>query len=198
MKFLIVGRTGVGKDTLRKKLEEKLGWKFVKSYTTRSKRHPDEDTHIFISKNAASKYDDRIAHTVISNGSGEKDEYFATKQQFEEADAYIVDPFGAYEVLCNVHDEQICIVYLDTCSKAFTAWNTVLRNGSLWKTVSRMYSERKQFKQFDRFVQDYYSFGKSYSKLFENVCQVFHFYNTYDEECMNSFVRCLKASVSSK
>lgn len=198
MKFLIIGRTGTGKDTLRKKLEEQLGWTFIKSYTTRCKRYPEEDTHIFISKNTASNYTDKVAQTFIGNGNREIDEYFATREQFEQCDAYIVDPLGAYEVLCNVQDEQICIVYLDTCSKAVTAWNTVRRNRSLFKTVSRMLSERKQFKQFDRFIQDYYSFGKSSSKLLENVCQIFHFYNTYDEECLNSFVRCLKACAPSK
>lgn len=191
MKFLIVGRTGTGKDTLRKKLEDQLGWKFVKSYTTRCRRYPEEDTHIFISKNAASNYTDRIAQTSIRNGSGQKDEYFATREQFEQCDAYIVDPLGAYEVLCNVQDGQICIVYLDTYSKAFTAWNTVLRNRSLFKTVSRMLSERKQFKQFEQMIEDYYAYKSVRDNVFKNVFHVFHFYNTYDSECMDSFVRCI-------
>ena len=37
IKFLIIGRTGTGKDTLKETLEKDYGWKFVKSYTTRKK-----------------------------------------------------------------------------------------------------------------------------------------------------------------
>ena len=42
---LIAGRTGAGKDTLVKELINRE-FRGVKSYTTRPKRTPDEDTHI--------------------------------------------------------------------------------------------------------------------------------------------------------
>ena len=86
---------------------------------------------------------------------------------------------------------KICVIYLGTHLKSFTALNKVRRNGSLFKTVSRMLSDRKQFKQFEQMIEDYYAYKSVRDNVFKNVFHVFHFYNTYDSECMDSFVRCI-------
>ena len=68
MKILIVGRTSSGKDSLQDLLVKNYGWSFVKSMTTRPKRHPDEHGHIFISKEeaAAIPQHEKAAWTVIN------------------------------------------------------------------------------------------------------------------------------------
>ena len=67
MKVLVIGRTSTGKDALRNILEEKYGWKFVHSHTTRPKRTPTEDTHVFVTKEYADSVpiEDKVAKTVI-------------------------------------------------------------------------------------------------------------------------------------
>lgn len=109
MKILIVGRTSSGKDSLQDLLVKNYGWSFVKSMTTRPKRHPDEHGHIFISKEeaAAIPQHEKAAWTVI-NGY----EYFCTRQQIYESDAYIVDPKGVEVLLKNMPEEWFRVVYM--------------------------------------------------------------------------------------
>lgn len=114
MKFLIVGRTASGKDHLKEILQARYGWKFVKSYTTRAKRTPDEDTHIFISHEEAQAIpaSEKVAITKICNQNEIPDEYFATRKQVQEADAYIIDPIGVKILLSNMPDECFEIIYV--------------------------------------------------------------------------------------
>ena len=113
MTTLIVGRTGTGKDALRTILEKKFGWKFVQSYTTRPCRsEEDKQSHVFITKEQADGFKDRVAWTEI-NGY----EYFSTREQLDEADGYIIDPSGAEELLRNAPDIYFQIVYLTPKSK---------------------------------------------------------------------------------
>ena len=110
MKLLIVGRTATGKDTLRESLEKFANMTFVKSYATRDKRYPEEDTHIFVTKEDAAKImqnDTVIAKTTIANNI-----YFATKSQVENSDGYIIDPVGIYELIKNMPETKFLIVYL--------------------------------------------------------------------------------------
>ena len=91
-----MGRSAVGKDTLVAALCEKYNLTRLVSYTTRPKRIGEADTHIFISKEDFPKYQqDIVAYTQI----GEY-EYFATRQQLDECDFYIIDPIG-YNTLHN-------------------------------------------------------------------------------------------------
>ena len=110
MKLLIVGRTATGKDTLRESLEKFAHMTFVKSYATRPKRYPDEDTHIFVTKEQANeimKTDTVIARTTIADN-----DYFATKSQVENADGYIIDPIGIYELIDKMPTTDFLILYL--------------------------------------------------------------------------------------
>ena len=106
MIYLIVGRTSSGKDYLARKLAEK-GLIQVKSYATRPKRSADEDTHTFISPEEAVSYTDRIAETKIGNY-----EYFATKQQVDESDVYIIDPLGLDMLTKLMPEETFHVIYV--------------------------------------------------------------------------------------
>lgn len=109
-KILLVGKSGSGKNTVQDYLVNKYGLKPLVSYTTRDKRYPEEDTHIFITnKDFLSKQnDDFIAYTFY-NGN----HYFATKEQFKESDVYIIDKKGVeYIRSLNIATPYI-VVYLD-------------------------------------------------------------------------------------
>ena len=83
-KILICGRSGSGKDTFAKLLKS-FGLKDVCSYTTRPRRDGEGDTHTFITEKEVKNYPNKIAVTEINGYT-----YFATKEQLEEADYYII------------------------------------------------------------------------------------------------------------
>lgn len=109
-KILLVGKSGSGKNTVQDYLVNKYGLKPLVSYTTRTKRYPEEDTHIFITVQdfLNKQHDDFIAYTFY-NGN----HYFATKEQFAKSDVYIIDTLGVkYIRSLNITSPYI-VVYLD-------------------------------------------------------------------------------------
>lgn len=153
MKVLIVGRTASGKDTLREALERKYGWKFVKSYTTRKKRFEDEDTHLFVSQQQADNVKNKVAVTFVNNGSG-WDEYFATEEQVQEADAYIVDPVGMYLLCASMPYEHFVVVYVKPVSTYLQFRHAIKRFDGFhpYKAAKRILSEDSEFVQFEKYM----------------------------------------------
>ena len=111
-KIMIVGRSGCGKDTLAYFLT--LLYKLIQliSITTRPPRYKGEKAHVFKSEEEANKMTDRVAETVI-NGY----QYFATRQQLDECDVYVVDPKGLQDVCERAPDVELCVVYVNASTK---------------------------------------------------------------------------------
>lgn len=86
--YLIVGESGAGKTTIANELE-KFGYKQIQSYTTREPRYKGETGHTFINESEMPDKSEMVAYTLY-NGN----HYFATKQQVEENDLYVIDPDG--------------------------------------------------------------------------------------------------------
>lgn len=85
-----MGPSGSGKTTIANKLAKEKGWKVLQSYTTRPKRYPEETGHIFVPVEEFEQYkNDLCAYTEFD---GYK--YWATNQQVNESDLYIIDPAG--------------------------------------------------------------------------------------------------------
>jgi len=151
-KILIVGRTGSGKDYLANRLCDR-GFTQVKSYTTRPKRTENEDTHIFITKDDAKKYKDRVAETVIDDV-----EYFATREQLKNNDIYVIDPNGLYTLLNKVTKEKFVIIYVSALTqlridKAIERVKKVLTyDEAIYKITLRDKAENAQFKQFEYYM----------------------------------------------
>ena len=183
MKLLIVGRTGTGKDTLKEILQKTYGWKFVLSKTTRKPRFEGEDTHIFITKEEANAtpIEDKVAITFIQNGEDDQDEYFATRQQVEEADAYIIDPNGVNVLLKNMPEQIFEIVYLSAISKELQREMAIKRaNGdtNAGKTFDQRYeSENDQFTKFEESIANK-TFGA------ENCKSLMQFTNNYSQDSL--------------
>lgn len=111
-KIMIVGRSGCGKDTLAYCLTKNHGLKQLISTTTRPPRYTGETAHIFVSEEEANKMTERVAETVI-NGY----QYFATKQQLDECDIYVVDPKGLSDTCQRAPDTDLCVVYVKASTK---------------------------------------------------------------------------------
>lgn len=143
--LLIVGRTASGKDTLAQALYKK-GLSQVLSYTTRPRRDGEGDTHIFIQPSQVTNYPNKMAITEI-NGYV----YFATKEDIDRHDIYIVDPIGIAYLLSNPQFiRPYRIVYLDVpCSireRRFTS-----RDGSSKQMFqARENAENQQFIKFEQ------------------------------------------------
>lgn len=86
---LIVGESGSGKTTICDELSKRYGLKQVESYTTRPRRDGETCGHIFISENEMPDKSEMCAYTLY-NGN----HYFATHQQIDDADLYVIDPAG--------------------------------------------------------------------------------------------------------
>jgi guanylate kinase len=92
--LLLVGESGSGKSAIANELSKQHKLKQLASYTTRKRRSPDENGHIFIEQYESidwlkRQYPDRVAETIF-NG----DFYFATQDQVKKSDIYIIDKAG--------------------------------------------------------------------------------------------------------
>lgn len=148
--ILVVGRTGSGKDTYAKYLEE-LGLKGICSYTTRPRRENEGDTHIFIDELEVEKYPNKIAITKINGYT-----YFATKEQFEESDFYIIDPNGIDYLHTKYPDltYKIVYIYADYSVRKDRAINRVNIDKEKEKEIfiQRNKSEENQFSVFENSI----------------------------------------------
>lgn len=187
MKFLIIGRTATGKDTLANILITKYQWKFVKSMTDRARRTPEEDTHIFLSSIEFQQIppQDIVAKTTINNHH-----YCATKQQLEESDGYIIDPNGCYQLLESLPDEQFIIVYLKAKDKLQQKFFALARNSTHpleeYAIFQQRYEdENEQFIDFENMIEIYELFK------YPNVLQTVYYLNIYDEESIELLAESL-------
>mgnify|MGYP003293635251 CR=1 FL=1 len=86
LKYLLLGRTGSGREFFQHLLEKK-GLKIAKSYTTREQRDENDTMHHFINDYSSGKYTERLFE-AIHNGN----RYFYTLNELENADIIPIDP----------------------------------------------------------------------------------------------------------
>jgi len=148
MTILIIGRTASGKDTLAHMLCRK-GLTQVLSATTRPPRYDGENTHRFISVEEAAATTGKVAVTHIAGN-----EYFATRDDVETHDIYIIDPAGLYMLTKAMPDYPFVVVYVRTdresAKKRFLARTTSETAENDWE--KRISSEDRQFSEFEEML----------------------------------------------
>ena len=89
--ILLAGKSGSGKSSVAEYLGKKYGLRQVLSYTTRPKRGPEDNTHIFLSNAEFDKIkkEDMVAYTEFAGYR-----YCATQEMVDKADIYVIDPDG--------------------------------------------------------------------------------------------------------
>jgi guanylate kinase len=146
-KIVVVARTGCGKDTLAKL----LGGKQLISTTDRPRRFPGEATHVFVTTEEANKMTERVAETII-NGY----QYFATREQFDECDIYVIDPNGLDDLCKRAPDVPLCVVYIDVPTK-IRRQRAIERAADPDEAAAifnkRNASEDGQFTEFERLIK---------------------------------------------
>ncbi len=136
--FLFVGRSGSGKTTIANMLED-VGYKQLKSYTTRSQRNTNDKEHTFVTCDEFNKLQNLVAYTYY-NGQ----HYGATGEQVDEVDIYVIDPPGVKELLQVYHGahDKIHVIYFDT--SVYTRINRMLnRHDSDMQIVCRLLQDEK-------------------------------------------------------
>lgn len=108
--FCLVGKSGSGKTTIANKLFDQYGYTQIASYTTRPPRTENDTDHVFVSQEVYDNLSDKVAFTHF----GDYD-YCATKEQVDNANLYVIDPFGL-EQLKQLYngDKKIKSIYIHT------------------------------------------------------------------------------------
>lgn len=151
-KIMIVGRSGCGKDTLAYCLTKNHGLKQLISTTTRPPRYTGETAHIFVSEDEANQMTERVAETVI-NGY----QYFATKQQLDDSDIYVIDPKGLKDVCERAPETELCVVYVNASVK--TRRKRAIDRAEDKEEASRVFDKRHEdesamFTEFESMIAD--------------------------------------------
>lgn len=143
--YLIVGQSGAGKDSIVNKMCELKpdDYRKVISYTTRPKRYEDEDTHIFVTDEEYHKAKNIVAYTRFNNYR-----YWATQEQCEECNLYIIDPAGVEFFKNNYHGNKRVITINIKASLRQRFMRMMKRGDGIKKTISRLINDRKEFKNF--------------------------------------------------
>ena len=189
LKILIAGRTASGKDYLAKELTNK-GLTQLKSHTTRPKRSANEDNHTFITEAEYKLLDwaGVIAHTEIN---GHK--YFATKKDLLNSEVYIVDINGIKQLLKNMPDTPMIVVYVRANEKDRKE-QFIKRSGLAEDIAEKEFNERnesetKQFDEFEKLLEtgNLSSIGNNFSSI--------HFTNNYEPETITGLANYIMAQI---
>lgn len=170
--FLIVGKSGSGKDSLVSKLCEKYGYSQLKSYATRPRREGEDNTHTFISPDEVEQYKDQmIAYTRIGEF-----EYFATKQQLYTSDFYCIDYRGIeymHNLELDLSDIRFVTIYIHVSDNIREERAINGRKDNALTFYKRCFSENEQF--IEMIMRDDFDYAISNTdfnkavKIFESI-----------------------------
>lgn len=148
--FCIVGKSGTGKSYIAKKLTEDYEFVQVDSYTTRPPRKGETSGHIFISEEVANKWlkDDIVAYGIYGGY-----QYFATREQIDNSDVYVVDKQGleglADTYVDNDNQRLIMVIYIKT--KFITRMVRLIKSEGLIRGAKRALRDIGKFRGLNKF-----------------------------------------------
>lgn len=145
----LIGRSGVGKTSVAKYLEDKYDWTQVESYTTRPKRFGDERGHRFITEEQFN----RIPREEIMAYMKYRDyQYGATGYQLDEANIYVVDP-GGYEMLKKKYKNRKIVSIKLTASKDTLVSRMTKRGTNEQELMDRIEKDNAIFDNFQTDIE---------------------------------------------
>ena len=143
--ILLVGKSGSGKTTIAKYLEDVYGLKMLESYTTRKPRYEGEKGHTFVDKSDFQSMKNKVAHTLFDGH-----DYWATQEQCDASDVYVIDPDGIRSIKRNYNsDRPYAIVYLKINPVVRFLRMTKRGDGTV-KAIKRIIHDHKKFGKFEK------------------------------------------------
>lgn len=100
--YLIVGKSGSGKDTLVRELHQRYGYAPLCSYTDRPPRFEGEDTHVFVT---TSKFNSMLSQ-MLAYTQFDGHQYGSTQELVDASDLYIIDPDGIEFMREKYHSDR--------------------------------------------------------------------------------------------
>lgn len=113
--ILLAGPSGCGKSTVAKILEDYSLLRSLRSFTTRPRRTPDEDTHTFLSPDEFAEYERGKQIIAVTKINGNF--YGAIKQMADDADVYVIDPDGVASIPDEYLKERNCVYVWIECDE---------------------------------------------------------------------------------
>lgn len=141
---LLLGKSGVGKTTIAEYMERNYGLKQVVSYTNRPQRFEGEVGHKFLTEQNVEKIKEKFPNMVAAD-TYDGHFYFATAEQVEECDVYVINPSAVEQFKASYHgDKLIKVVQIDDLPENIVK-HMLQRGDSLDKIQRRQAFDAKEF-----------------------------------------------------
>ena len=151
----LVGASGVGKDTILKKLVEKYDYQRLVTYTTRDKREGEVngiDYHFVSPKTfhelcAGDFFAETTSYTVAS---GEVWEYGTATKDIKDDTIVILNPHGLKELK---KDKSLDIIAVHLFASYGEIWNRLRKRGDHSdEAARRMETDKKDFEDINEYI----------------------------------------------
>lgn len=140
-----MGESGVGKTTIADYMERTYGLKQVVSYTNRPKRFDGEIGHRFLEERDVDKIKQMFPNRV-AEGVYDGNFYFATEEQVDECDVYVINPGAVEEFKSKYGGNKIVKVVLLEETPTNKVRHMLSRGDSIGKIQRRLDFDREEFK----------------------------------------------------
>lgn len=169
--FCVLGRSAAGKDTLVNAVCDELGLKRVITNTTRPKRHEFEDTYNFT--NVVTYEHDNALGEVAAHTQIGPYHYWATKQQLQNCDFYIIDYDGLKDLVRNNPNLNIVTLYIFVPLGERIKRARLRQPQSMDAYYARLKAEDEQFEQLEQTQDyDYIIINESFNEAKEEIIEI--------------------------
>ena len=148
--YLICGKSGSGKTWIVDKLHNEYNYKVLKSYTTRPKRHPSDNDHIYVS--LSNYYIDKANDVIAADTYFNKNFYWSRHTQLLESELYVIDKKGIETLVSSENiDRKFVVIYIK-CSEEKRIEHMRMRGDKQKDIYERLSNDEKEFVGIEHFA----------------------------------------------
>lgn len=147
--YLICGKSGSGKTYVVDKLHDEYGYNILKSYTTRPKRHQNDEDHIYVK--ISDYYSDKVDELIAVDTCFNNNLYWSRKQQLITSDLYVIDKTGIERIKSLSFGRKFVVIYID-CSENKRIEHMRMRGDTKKNIYERLSNDEKEFKGIEKYA----------------------------------------------